>query len=168
MPAAVAHTITGLFLGERLRNKFFSKYSQFFVLVCGIAGLFPDIDIAVYFVLRLFIKDLPFQIVHRGFTHTIFFPLIFLAAALVALALKKEKPFVLFYMISVGTLSHVVLDFVLTQRIALFYPLSDVTNGIGLVPDTQFGRTIVMSIDAVLLTLWIVYLYWKGHIKKFF
>ncbi len=71
-------------------------------------------------------------------------------------------------MIAVGTFSHVLLDFIMSTRIFLFYPLSTAFSGLGLVSDNQMGRMIVLSVDAVLLTLWIAYLYWKGYVKKFF
>lgn len=169
MPAAVAHVITALFLGELIRRSFFPKHSQFYVLVCGVAGLLPDFDIAIYFMLKLFFHStLYYDQVHRSFTHTIFFPLIFLFAGLIALVWKKDKAFVFLYMVAVGTLIHVILDFIVSTRVLLFYPFLRDFNGLGLVPDNLLGRTIIMSIDAVLLISWLVYAYWRGYIKKFF
>ena len=168
MPAAVTHILTGLFLGELIRRTFFPKYSQAYVLVAGIAGLFPDIDVALFFVLKLILGNtVLFEAVHRGFTHTIWLPLIFLAASLVALSLKKEKHFVLFYMITIGTFSHILLDFIFSERLLLFYPLSMAWNGLGLLQNDQFGRTVMLSLDAAILTLWLIYIYWRGYLKKF-
>ena len=78
MPLAVTHILTPLILSDIYRDYIAKKkFNLRYILVAGLAGLLPDIDIAIAWVLRL-VSNINISEIHRTFTHTLWFPLIFL------------------------------------------------------------------------------------------
>ena len=81
MPTAVLHILVPLVLIALFRDFILAKKKkQFFplhyVLIAGIAGLLPDIDIIAFYILHFF--GFSISEVHRTFTHSIFLPIIFI------------------------------------------------------------------------------------------
>ncbi|MBI3412746.1 MAG: metal-dependent hydrolase [Candidatus Aenigmarchaeota archaeon] len=67
------------------------------VLIAGIAGLLPDIDIPINWILgRLYGESVPLIFSHGGITHTPFFGLIFLIPAIFLWKRKKHRESVTF------------------------------------------------------------------------
>ena len=76
MPQAVTHFLVVVILLELYREFFVKKKKSFpvhYVFIGGLAGLLPDLDIAVYYALSFF--GFTIQEVHRTFSHNLFFPL---------------------------------------------------------------------------------------------
>ena len=155
MPFAVTHILTSLFSTDFYRKKILKRkdFPLWLVLVGGIAGLLPDIDYVVYWILKVFIDLQPAEI-HGLYTHTFFIPLIILCVALI---LRKHKTtFHTLIIIAMGYTTHLILDGIFEQAKPLLYPLSSVKLGLGLIPEAQMV-SVFISLDAVLLVLWLLY-----------
>ncbi|MEK6892743.1 MAG: metal-dependent hydrolase, partial [Nanoarchaeota archaeon] len=80
MPQAVTHVLASAIAASVIRDKNKKDKKKFplhYVLISGLAGLLPDLDVIAFWVLYFF--GFTIDEVHRSFTHTIFIPLIFLA-----------------------------------------------------------------------------------------
>ena len=80
MPLAVTHILLTIILVDLFRDYIMKKHKKYLtlhtIMVAGIAGLLPDIDVPINWVLSFFGKS--FEILqHGGLTHTAFFGLIF-------------------------------------------------------------------------------------------
>lgn len=169
MPNATTHILIPLILADIYRDYFAKKkFPLVYVLTAGIAGLLPDIDIAIAFVLKLF-SNIPYSMVHRQFTHTLFIPLIFLAVAL--LWRKNRKALLFFSMIAFGTFTHLLLDILIEGKIMPFFPLSDFSIGTNILSMFSMSSREVLVffavLDGILLAAWLVHEYVKHRIRDF-
>jgi membrane-bound metal-dependent hydrolase YbcI (DUF457 family) len=172
MPFAVTHVLASIIPVDLYRDyvtKHKKHFTLFTILVAGIAGLLPDLDIA----LSLIMSKLGWQIpllFHRGFTHTLLFGLIFLIPGLrLWFSKNKYKKWgILFFVISFGITMHILLDLIISSgsSILLFWPLSSQTFGLSLLPQ-EYILDIYAAIDAVLLIGWLVHEEIKHKIKDF-
>ena len=85
MPQAITHILIPLILVGLFRDYFVKNKKIFplhYVLIAGIAGLIPDLDVAAYYLLSFFGYTL--NEVHRTFSHNIFVPkiLFFIASSI--------------------------------------------------------------------------------------
>ncbi len=159
MPHAVTHVLIAIIIADVIRNYIVKKkFSLFYILIAGIAGLLSDIDIPIYWLLNLF-TNIPE--IHRTFTHTIFFPLIFLGLAFI---FKNRKLFKLdlklvFLMISLGTFIHLLLDATLAGYIMPLYPFYHFIIGLNLVQylPLMIQKSFLPALDAILLILWLAH-----------
>jgi len=174
MPYAVTHVLTPIVLVDLFRNYWYSAKKKFhlhYVLIAGLAGLLPDVDIALVWLMKL-ITEVSVADVHRTITHSLFFPSIFLILGLLAIGknvtIYKDKLRLdwVFYMIAVGTFIHLVLDFVLSGSIRPLYPLYDFKIGLNLIRGNLEG-TLFPGIDAILLFVWLVHLELKHKISDY-
>lgn len=167
MPNAATHIIVAMVTAGVIRDFVLKKrFSSGYILVAGIAGLIPDLDIVLYWFLNL-ITPVPLTLVHRWFFHSLFIPLIFLAIALVFNKLKNKKAMLVSLMIALGTMVHIILDYLLSGYIRPFYPISAAQYGLNLIPHTELGTTIILGLDAILLCLWLMWEYWQRNIKQY-
>lgn len=165
MPNGATHIIVALIVADIIRDYVVKrKFKMFYVLVAGVAGLLPDIDIIFYWFMNIFSK-VPLYDVHRLFTHNLFVPLIFLGIAM--LLRKKRKYFLFFSMVSLGTFTHLVLDFTLSGYIMPFYPISTYLAGLNIISGTEMGNTILLGMDAIILLAWLTHEYIKHNIRDF-
>lgn len=145
-----------------------------YVLIAGIAGLLPDIDIVSFWILNFF--NFTLNEVHRTFTHTLFIPLIFFILFLAFSKVKirelgkhKLKLSIIFLMIAFGSFIHLLLDATLAGYIRPFYPFSLLSVGINLIgylPSTLRDLALP-SLDAAILVLWLAYMELKHKISDF-
>jgi len=176
-PQAVTHVLIPIIILQLFRDYVVKNKKAFplhYVLIGGIAGLLPDIDLAIYWVLYYF--GFIFEEVHRTFTHTLFLPLIFLIMGFVFWKFKSEKLGErhlklrnIFFVIAAGSFIHLVLDATLAGTIMPLYPLLNFQIGVnlvGLLP-IQFQATFIPALDAILLVLWLIYLEVKHKISSF-
>ena len=160
MPLAVTHVLLAIILVDLYRD-YITKNKDYFslhtVLIAGIAGLLPDIDIPISWFLGLFGVSFEF-LKHGGITHTPFFALIFLIPAFILIKLDKQKLSRYFFVITFGILLHLFLDFLLgggaSEGIALFWPFATVSFKIQLL--SKFGLSnIPAALDALILIVWL-------------
>lgn len=182
MPYAVTHILVPIFIVSLIRDYLLKKeqkrkFPLHYVLIVGFAGALPDADILVAWLINLF-KAVPMEAVHRTFTHSIFFPLIFLVLALATLKinikwLRKHKLNLgmVFFMFFVGTTIHILLDATIAGLIFPFYPFSQMTFGLDLLGKTisspMIKGNILMVIDGIFLFAYLAYLELKHKISDF-
>jgi membrane-bound metal-dependent hydrolase YbcI (DUF457 family) len=181
MPNAVTHVLIVIILLSLYRDIFFKgkkkeKFPLHYVLIGGIAGILPDLDVAIFYILSFFgftLKEL-----HRTFSHNVFVVLFFTIVGIIFLLSNfknKElgrhhlKLHNIFFVISFGILIHLILDISISGIIRPFYPLSDYSMGFSLIkllPDA-WESSFVPSLDAALLVLWLIYMEIKHKVSDF-
>jgi len=179
MPQAVTHVLIALIIASLIRDFYISKkdkrkFPLHYVLIAGVAGLLPDLDIIAFWVLNFFGFSL--QEVHRTFTHTLFVPLLFLIIVGLTWKLKNRELgkhhltiHIIFLMLALGSFIHLLLDAFLSGMIKPFYPFSSFAVGFSVVKylPLQLQNLFFPSLDAVLLVLWLIYLEWRHRISDF-
>lgn len=177
MPNAVTHVLVVIILLELFRDYFVKNKQAFplhYVLIGGIAGLLPDLDVAIFYLLSF--SGFHYLEVHRVFLHNIFVPLFFVIIALPFWRFKSKelghkhlKLRNIFLVIAFGVFIHLVLDLVADGYVILFYPFSTVSIGLDLVKlaPVAWQSSIMPSIDAALLILWLIYLEARHKISSF-
>lgn len=159
MPFAVTHVILTIIIIDLYRD-YITKHRTYFslhtVLIGGIAGLLPDIDVPLAWILG------SSNIVHGSFTHTLFFALIFLAIGF--LFSKDMKKAALFYVIGFGIFFHIFLDWFLgggmQEGVMWFYPFSLYVSKFHLLSRIGFYN-LPAAIDAIILLAWL----WHEEVK---
>jgi len=168
MPFAVTHVLITIIVVELIRDyliKDKKNFPLYLVLIGGIVGLVPDIDLFLYWVLYIQFQ-IPLLSVHRVFTHSVIWPAIFLIGAYFAYFKRNKKITYLFLVIVIGLVIHVILDSITGYT----FPLAPFTYkqfGLDLLPNTDISRSITMAIDAVILLAWLVYIEWRHRISRF-
>ncbi len=166
MVHAVAHILTPIILLDLYRDHIAKKkFNLKYVMLAGIGGILPDIDVLVYWVLNLLFGTTLSQ-VHRTLSHTLLIPTLLIIAAAIIYKLSKKISYAL-AAITFGYFMHLLLDFVFIGTIMPLYPFSTAAYGLNVIPATELGSTIVMGIDAIMLTAWLTYDFWKHNIKEF-
>jgi len=152
MAYAVTHILLVIIILDLLRHYVFKKekFPRYLLVVGGIAGLVPDIDIIISWVYNLFTgASVSF---HGTFTHSLIWPLLFLAIAGILHYQDKMKWAKIFYVISFGLFFHLFLDCTFGGYKTFFWPY--LTGN--LCP--QWGlQSQAQSIDAIILVLWLVH-----------
>ena len=183
MPFAVTHILVPLILTALIRDFYIrkkgkKKFSLHYVLIAGIAGILPDIDLAALWILHFF--GFAYEQIHKTFLHSLFIPIVFL---ILFLALKNAnvkaricnigkhnlKLSVIFLMILIGSLIHITLDSLFGEPINLLYPFTNLQIGINLVSylPLELQGLAMPSLDAALLIIWLIYLELKHKISDF-
>ena len=175
MPYAAAHVILTIVIADIYRDYFAKKkFPMIYVLVAGIAGLIPDLDIPAGWLLNLiFGTDYYF---HRLYTHSLSYAILFFLIGVIFLSLKKKiykignwnvpkQAFVMFFLaLAFGWLMHIFLDCALAADGYL--------NLIPSIPLTfcphPFSNNVLAGFDAVILVLWLIHEQWKHDIKDYF
>tara|TARA_Y100000310_G_scaffold306140_1_gene346985 strand:- start:80 stop:601 length:522 start_codon:yes stop_codon:yes gene_type:complete len=172
MPLAVTHVLLTIILVDLYRD-YITKHKDYFslhtVLIAGIAGLLPDIDIPINWLLNSLNVSIEF-LKHGQFTHTPFFGLLFLIPAFILLKLDKQKLSRYFFVICIGILIHIFLDIIFGGGAGdgsmLLYPLSTATYKIHLFSSLGL-RNLAAGIDAVILIVWLYHEEVKHKIVDF-
>lgn len=177
MPQAVTHILIVLIILELYRDYFVKNKRTFplhYVLIGGIAGILPDLDIAIYYILSFF--GFTINQIHRTFSHTLFTSLLFVVIAIPFWRFKNKelgehhlKLRNIFLVIAFGTFIHLILDAILSGQIMPIYPISTYTIGLDLIKHVPLAwkSTIEPSLDAALLILWLVHIELKHKISSF-
>jgi hypothetical protein len=147
-----------------------------YVLIAGIGGALPDIDIVFSVILKMF--GSADWWIHKTFTHSLFFPLTFLVIFMVFHHTKdtinicsgkhKMRISLIALMLAIGTLTHIMLDTLAGQQAFWLYPLILRDFGVNLFSyvGLAWGTTAAL-LDGILLVIWIVYLELKHKISDF-
>ena len=162
MPLAVTHVLLTIIVVDLYRD-YITKHKKYFTLhtvfIAGFAGLLPDIDIPLNWVLSIFGAG----ILHRTITHTLLFGLIFLVPAFIFWYYKKHKIAVYFFVTTFGIIFHILLDFLFTGDgfgIMFLYPISNEMTNLNLLSSLAKPH-IAAGVDAIILLLWL----WHEEIK---
>ncbi len=178
MPQAVTHVLASAIVASIIRDKKEKKdkkkFPLHYVLIAGIGGLLPDIDVIAFW--GLYFLGFTNEEVHRSFTHTIFIPLLFLALYFIFAKIKikelgrhKLRLNIIFLMFALGSFIHILLDATLAGKIMPFFPLSKYSFGLNLAGylPLPLNEIAMPCLDAALLIVWIVYLEVKHKISDF-
>ncbi|MEK6898741.1 MAG: metal-dependent hydrolase [Nanoarchaeota archaeon] len=182
MPQAVAHILIPILILSFIRDHILSnnKKAHFplhYVLIAGIAGTIPDIDIVLSMILKL-VGEQSWWI-HKTFTHSLFFPLIFFMLFLILKPFHKKAKIctigrhnlrlhLIALMISLGSLIHIFLDSIAGDQAYFFYPLSTKDFGINIFSILPFDHVLIAAtLDGILLIIWLAYLEIKHKISDF-
>lgn len=163
MPFAVTHILVPIILVALFRDIFVKDKKKFplhYVLLAGLGGALPDIDIPISIFLK-FLGSASWNI-HRTFTHSIYFPLIFFALFLILIPIKEKakicnltrhklKLNLICLMLGIGIILHIFLDFIFGK-----IPFPSELNGY-----------MMPTLDGILLVIWIIYLELKHKISDF-
>lgn len=186
MPFAVTHVLIAIIIAELIRDylvKDRKKFPLHYVLLAGIAGMLPDID-----VLFVLFSGIPVSSViegratnlHPSFTHSILWIAIFLIIAFLLLWLEKKGKIKriekmlgrhhmaisgILFIIALGITVHLALDATLTGYLRLGFFTKPI--GLNIIPFNQFGNMAAAGIDAALLILWLVHEELKHKISRF-
>lgn len=166
MAYAVTHVLIPIVILDLLRHYVFGKkkFPRYLIVVGGIAGLIPDIDIPLGWLMSgLSGTTISF---HGAFTHSFFWVLLFGGTALASYSFQKERWAKIFAVVSLGWLAHIVLDCFYQEsfRKLLFWPFSWQAS---FCPDWNL-YAYATSIDAILLVLWLVHEEVHGYVKDYF
>lgn len=178
MPQAVTHILVPLIIAALVRDSFKfrknKKFSLHYVLIAGLGGALPDVDIAVYWIAHFFGANI--NQVHRAFTHTIFFTLLLIMIGLLfhvvynkPVTKHKLKLSWILYTLAFGMLLHLALDAILSGYIRPFYPFYNLQVGLNLVMLLPFplSEIFLPSLDGALLVIWLLYLELRHKISDF-
>ena len=155
MPQAVVHVLFTIIALDLFRDHFLKNKRNMplhYVFIGGIAGLLPDIDVPLFWVLNNFLGiDIPWF--HRIFTHTFLFIFIFLIISLIYFDFNR-KASKIFAVITFGVTFHIFLDWLLVGGLAPFYPFSDAVYGMNLVG--KLGLPLAAEgLEAIVLLWWL-------------
>ena len=161
MPQAVVHVLFAIIVIDLFRDYIVKKKKKYFtlhtILIAGIAGLLPDIDIPINWLLNSLGYSYSL-LQHGGITHTAIFGLVFLIPAFILWKNKKHKLATYFFVITFGITFHIFLDYLLGggayEGIMWLWPLSSQSSSIHLLRNLNFSN-LVAGIDAVILILWL-------------
>lgn len=151
MPYAVTHMLIPMILLDILRDNILKikrkKLPNKYILIAGIAGLLPDVDIPLSLVFGSSFA------VHRTITHTVWLPLTFLLFSSLFYFFKKPEWSKVLLIAAMGVTIHIILDSTISGSVALFYPLNKSPVGLSLIP-LRDAPLFYSSLDAVLLFLY--------------
>lgn len=155
MPQAVVHVLFTIIVLDLFRDHFIKdkkKLPLHLIFIGGVAGLLPDIDVPLFWLIKNFL-GVDFPWFHRIFTHTFLFILIFLVISLIYFDINK-KVSKLFGVITFGVAFHILLDWLLVGGVAPFYPFSDMTYGLNLIGKLNLPLA-AEGLEAIVLLCWL-------------
>lgn len=155
MPQAVVHVLFTIIALDLLRDHFLKnkkKLPLHYIFIGGVAGLLPDIDVPLFWILNNFLGfSVPWF--HRVFTHTFLFIIMFLAISLLYFDFNKRLS-KLFLVVAFGVGFHIFLDWLVIGTIAPFYPFSDASYGLNLIKMVNLPAA-MEGLEAIVLLAWL-------------
>jgi membrane-bound metal-dependent hydrolase YbcI (DUF457 family) len=156
-----------------LYRDYITKHKKYFtlltILVAGIAGLLPDIDIPLSFVFSSLGIENGELLQHGGITHTPFFGLLFLIPFSIFWKMKKHRLAIIFAVIAFGVVFHSFLDLFIggghPEGVMALYPFSEQRFDMFLL--LIYGFPAIPALDAIILLAWLVHEERKHKIKDF-
>ncbi len=164
MALAVTHIILTIVFLDFFRHYISGtkKFPRYLLVVGGIAGLAPDIDLPLSWIYNLLTNaNINF---HGTFTHSLIFPVISLGIALILHHKKQMKWAKIFYVISAGLTLHSILDCTFGGYRTFLWPF-------WITPSfcPQWGiNSYASSIDAIILIAWLLHEELHKKIKDYF
>lgn len=183
MPQAVAHILIPILLVSLFRDFYLRKrekkhFPLHYVLIGGLGGVLPDIDIILSIILNFLGID--GWNIHKTFTHSLFFPLIFVIIYLILKPIHKKAKVCnltrhklelskIFLVLAIGISLHIFLDSIFGESAFFFYPFLLNDYGVNLVSylSKELQELFFPTLDGVLLVLWLIYLELKHRISDF-
>jgi membrane-bound metal-dependent hydrolase YbcI (DUF457 family) len=164
MALAVTHIIGTLFILDIFRHYIFGrrKFSRRLLLIGGLAGILPDIDIPISWLINsLTGKGLS---LHGAFTHSLFWPLLLIGIGFILFYYEKKTAAKVLWVISAGLFIHTILDCLFNSYETFLWPLKFNTQRFcpsGLQTIYRAG------VDAIILVAWLIHEEWHNKIKDY-
>jgi len=157
---AVTHVLIAILVLDIFRHYLFGlkRFPRYLLVVGGIAGLLPDIDIPLGWILGKYI--------HGAFTHSLFFVLALLLIGIVSHYQKEITRAKWFYVIAAGWFIHILLDCLFNAYSTFLWPLA--VNTTAFCPAPILGHNYGAAIDAIILVAWLVHEEAHKKIKDYF
>jgi membrane-bound metal-dependent hydrolase YbcI (DUF457 family) len=172
MPLAVTHVLVPMIILDLFRDYVIKEkkvISNKSVLLAGIAGLLPDLDLPLFTALGILGVQVETNIGHRLFFHNIWIPLFFLGFFALLYALNQKKFSKIFLILAFGFSVHVILDATIIGYVMPLFPLSTVEVGLNLSSLIPINaETLMVSLDAVLLLFWLWHEEMEHKIRDYF
>ncbi|MBT3814615.1 metal-dependent hydrolase [Candidatus Woesearchaeota archaeon] len=163
MAYAVTHIILTIVVLDLFRHYVFGKrrFPRYMLVIGGIAGLLPDIDIPLSWIYNLF-TGLSVNF-HGMFTHSLIFPIIFALIGVIFHFKKGNHKWAkIFYIIAFGLFFHSILDCAFGGYKTFFWPF----YFINFCP--QWGiASYMQSVDAIILVVWLLHEEIHNKIKDY-
>lgn len=154
MPYAATHVILSIVIVDLFRDHISRwKFSLWYVLVGGVAGLAPDIDMLVSWIIAGDIFAF-----HHGFTHTLVVPIILLIAGIVCWKFWRRGAGLFFFICTFGWTFHIFLDAIFWGLPAPLYPLLAGSITIFSYVDPGWSS----ALDAFILLGWLIHEHWQA------
>src|SRR3989344_954930 len=179
MPLAVTHVILTIVLIDLYRDYFSKlKFPTFFVLIGGIAGLLPDMDIPISWITGLILQE-PVWF-HRTYTHAFIFPIAFTIIAFAIHRVIKKKKYTLFgrktrkdytvlffAMLAAGWMIHILLDGFLggPEQLSWIPVIAPIISFPAMTVSLDIYRA--AALDATILVLWLAHEEFAHRIKDY-
>lgn len=156
MALAVTHVILTIVIVSLYRHYLAEpKFSRWYVLLAGVAGLLPDLDYPLSYLFP--------NLFFHGMFHMIWVVLILLIALLIVRLLKLPRKYSLTLgILAFGFAFHLLLDCT-SGGYEYFLPFSAMRFCPNFVP-TKFWP----AADSIILILWLTHEYYANKIKDFF
>ena len=174
MAYSVTHVIVAIVIIDLYRDYIAKKkFSTWFVLIGGIAGLLPDLDVPLQWITSAFVGEA--VALHRVVTHSLSFVALFMAIAFIFHIQKHKKLRILnrdisyekialfFTVIAVGWLIHIALDCSIAGDYNLTW-FPGISLGFCYHP---FSSDALLGLDAIILILWLIHEEWAHKISDF-
>ena len=164
MALAVTHVILTIVALDIFRHYVFGlkKFPRYLLVIGGIAGLFPDIDIPLGWIIS-FISGSSISF-HGHYTHTIFWPLLLVGVAGILHYKQNLKWARIFYVISAGWFLHLPLDCLHGGYSSFLWPLA--INTKAWCPQWSINAY-RHGIEAIILVVWLVHEELRKKIKDY-
>ncbi|MCF7861818.1 metal-dependent hydrolase [Candidatus Woesearchaeota archaeon] len=161
MPYAVTHVILTIIAVDLFRDYVLRNHKKYFtlhtVMVAGVGGLLPDIDIPLNWIAQAMGVSIPF-LAHGGFTHLPIFALVFLIPGLFFWKQKKHKLATYMFVLSFGIIFHIFLDYFLGggngEGVMWLWPFSDAVFKLHLLHILGIAN-LTHALDAIILLAWL-------------
>jgi len=167
MSAPITHFLIPVFILGVLRHFFpaiKAKINSKHVLLAGFFGLVPDLDLLIVWLLN-FLRGESLSDYHRLYFHNLFFVLgIFLILILFCIY-KRKRLCLLSGVMLFSVIIHLILDSTF-GRVMWLYPFSLVKYGFNLAGVGNISWLIQVGLDALIFSIWIMYMIWVGKIRK--
>jgi len=156
MAQAVTHVLIPIILVSLYRTYLAKpKFSRWYVLFAGVAGLLPDLDYPLSYIFP--------EYFFHGMFHLMYVALLFWFAALIFRKFNYPRKYYLTAIIlAFGFTMHLSFDCI-AGGYEFFYPFSVLNYCPNIIPSNIWP-----GLDAVLLVLWLAHEYFEHKIKAFF
>ncbi len=180
MPYTVTHVLSAIILIELFRQYCVRKgarFPRYYILIAAVAGILPDLDYVIFYALYPF--GFTIAQIHRTFLHTIFVPLIlFLIGVFIwrfdlksaEISRRHMALPAIFFILSAGSLLHLVLDALIVGKVVPFYPFNLTAVGLDLIKylPKAFRDSALISLDTLMLFIWLFWMEFKLKIRDYF
>jgi hypothetical protein len=157
MPLPFTHVL----INTAIAYPFRKSLGKYWFLFAVFSGLLLDFDFVLGYLLKHIFQITNPLLMHGGFVHSFGF-ILFLGIISTIIYLKNKEYGIYFYILTIGSLIHLILDFILgggQYYLTLFWPFTLETFRLHLLEN--FNSAIYGILDAFLIMCTIIYLTFK-------